>query len=158
MERKTESIFKVIHYRPRKTCRKDKLLYPTFKVGGDTAIYYQSFDEVERNMQSLANCFRDKDDSFIDTYAYVVLELPLGLEVNDSHFFLLEYTSLMVLCGERINMLISFHCPSLIQTNTITGEREISFGGEHLKKLSSGLATSWRFLATQEITIGVMTM
>ena len=48
MIKNNKSIYKVIHYRPRNTCRKSKLLYLTFKVVGDTAIYYQSLDEVAK--------------------------------------------------------------------------------------------------------------
>ncbi len=83
MDKKIRSVYKVIHYRRGNTCRKDKLHYPTFKTVGDAAIYYQSLDEVECHMQSLTDYVRDKDDSFIYTYAYVVLEIPLGIEINE---------------------------------------------------------------------------
>ena len=81
-----ESIFKVIHY--RHVCdSKRKLRYPTFKVRGDDVAYFKTIDEVERYMQENAAFYKAVNaycfcNDRLDLYAYVVLEIPLGMQVN----------------------------------------------------------------------------
>ena len=83
---KIESIFKVIHY--RHVCdSKRKLCYPTFKVRGDDVAYFKTIDEVERYMQENAAFYKAVNaycfcNDRLDLYAYVVLEIPLGMQVN----------------------------------------------------------------------------
>jgi len=83
---KIASIFKVIHY--RHVCdSKRKLRYPSFKVRGDDVAYFKNINEVERYMQENAVFYKTVNkycfcNERLDLYAYVALELPLGMEVN----------------------------------------------------------------------------
>ena len=81
------SIFKVIHYRPR-NWKKRKICYPTFRVNGDNIAYFHTLNEVERFIQDQLCIYKMDDESIIDTYAYVVAELPFGMEVNESDNYL----------------------------------------------------------------------
>ena len=82
---KIESIFKVIHY--RHVCdSKRKLRYPTFKVQGNDVAYFKTTDEVEKYIQGNAVFYKAVNEycfcsDRLDLYAYVVLELPLGMEI-----------------------------------------------------------------------------
>lgn len=82
-----DSIYKIMLYRYKRRDRR-KLRYPAFPVQGHEEIYFRTLEEVEsyiRNRASWRNCDGTpdyQDDSFIDIYAYVVIEIPLALEVN----------------------------------------------------------------------------
>lgn len=73
MGKGVESIFKVIRYM-YKWHDLRKLRYPTFKMEWHEYAYFKTLDEVERYVKYQAQ-----------TYAYVVIEIPLGMEVNFSH-------------------------------------------------------------------------
>lgn len=95
---KVESIFKVIHY--RHNCNdKRKLRYPSYRVYGNDEIYFRTLEEVEHYMdkvKSLHNRSKDNinDDNWINMYAYVVIEIPLGLKININ--ILDQYLSLRI--------------------------------------------------------------
>jgi hypothetical protein len=82
-----ESIFKVICY-TYKWHNIRKLQYPTFKVSWHEYAYFKTLDEVELHIQHYAQimCEVNKttpvEKDFLSNYAYVVLELPLGTELN----------------------------------------------------------------------------
>lgn len=86
---KTESIFKMIHYM-YKWYDIRKLRYPTFKVEWHEYAYFNTLDEIESYVQHLAQMYNKDcevfpvDGKMVYHYAYVVLELPLGTEVNVS--------------------------------------------------------------------------
>ena len=84
------SIFKVIHYMYSMHDIR-KLRYPTFKVKRHEYVYFKTLDEVESYVQHQAR-MRNKatevfpvDSKKVYHYAYVVLELPLGMEINAFH-------------------------------------------------------------------------
>ena len=87
---KIESIFKVMHY-VYKWHDIRKLRYPTFKVKWHEYAYFKTLDEVERYVQHQAQMWNKAcevfpvDGKMVYHYAYVVLELPLGTEINASH-------------------------------------------------------------------------
>lgn len=88
MEKQVESIFKVMHYEHTRN-RKSKLRYPTFRVHGSDEIYFKTLEEVEDYMQGQADFYAKakewhagENDEYIDKYAYVVIEIPLGEKVN----------------------------------------------------------------------------
>ena len=90
MKTKIESIFKVIHYMySRYNIR--KLRYPTFKVECHEYVYFKTLDEVERYVQHQVQMWNKAREAFpIDSknvyhYAYVIIEIPLGTEVNVLH-------------------------------------------------------------------------
>lgn len=78
-----ESIFKVIHYR-YEVSNKRRLRYPRFRVFQIEIFYFKTFDEVNDYMQREASFYKSLtlDDKYLDTYAYVIIELPLGREAN----------------------------------------------------------------------------
>ena len=84
-----ESIFKVINY-TYKWHDIRKLRYPSFKVERHEYAYFKTLGEVERHVQHHAKIWNKMNKDFpvhneIDLYyAYVVLELPIGMEVNAS--------------------------------------------------------------------------
>ena len=84
------SFFKVIHYM-YKWHDIRKLRYPSFKVEWHEYVYFMTLDEVERYVQHQAQMWNKACEVFpVDGrmgyhYAYVVLELPLGMEVNVFH-------------------------------------------------------------------------
>lgn len=84
------SIFKVIHYMYSMHDIR-KLRYPTFKVKRHEYVYFKTLDEVESYVQHQTR-MRNKatevfpvDSKKVYHYAYVVLELPLGMEMNAFH-------------------------------------------------------------------------
>lgn len=79
----TESIFKLMHYRYSRA-NKSKLHYPSFKVYMDIEIYFKTLTEVEGYMQEMARRYTKYhlNDPYIGTYAYVAIEVPLGMEVS----------------------------------------------------------------------------
>lgn len=85
-----ESIFKVIYYM-YKWHDIRKLRYPMFKVDWHEYAYFKTLDEVERYVQHQARIWKKANEDFpLDSnivfhYAYVVLELPIGMEINVSH-------------------------------------------------------------------------
>lgn len=87
---KTESIFKVMLYM-YKWHDIRKLRYPTFKVKRHEYAYFKTIDEVERYVQhhvkarNKANINYPVENKLVYYYAYVVLELPLGTEINAFH-------------------------------------------------------------------------
>lgn len=87
---KIESIFKVIHYMYNRYNIR-KLRYPTFKVEWHECAYFKTLDEVESYVQHLAQMYNKTcerfpvDRNMVYHYAYVVLELPVGTEVNAFH-------------------------------------------------------------------------
>ena len=84
------SFFKVIHYM-YKWHDIRKLRYPSFKVEWHEYVYFMTLDEVERYVQHQAQMWNKAcevfpvDGRMVYHYAYVVLELPLGMEVNVFH-------------------------------------------------------------------------
>lgn len=82
-----ESIFKVINYM-HKWHDIRKLRYPSFKVEWHEYAYFKTLDEVERYVQHHAELWNEANKDFpvdnktVSYYAYVVLELPIGTEVN----------------------------------------------------------------------------
>lgn len=86
-----ESVFKVIRYRTM-VYDKRKLRYPAFKVYGSEEIYFKTLDDVENYMREQAFCYEQMnsnrvipyDGTYIDTYAYVVIEIPLNMELSIS--------------------------------------------------------------------------
>ena len=78
MKKGIDSIFKVMLYRPYHF-DKQKLQYPTFKVYGNEVVYFRTLGEVECYIQTEA---RSNDGACFDLYAFVVVEIPLGLEVK----------------------------------------------------------------------------
>ena len=74
-EPKIDRIFKVIHYRYWFPDIR-KLRYPSFKVNSHEEIYFRTIEEVEMYIHNQAFAS--------DIYAYVVIEIPIGLEVNIS--------------------------------------------------------------------------
>lgn len=107
------SIFKVIHY--RHVCdSKRKLRYPTFKVQGNDVAYFKTTDEVEKYIQENAVFYKAVNEycfcnDRLDLYAYVVLEIPLGIQVNtyQTIIFRFGFICLMELCGVCNPMRIS---------------------------------------------------
>ena len=88
MEKEIESIFKVMLYEP-KFHNKRRLSYPTFRVSGRDEIYFKNLEEVENYMQERGDIYNNvrkrrpvDDDDYIDSYAYVVIEIPLREEIN----------------------------------------------------------------------------
>ena len=90
MEKEIESIFMVIRYM-YKWHDIRKLRYPTFKVEWHEYAYFKTLDEVECYVKYQAQMWYDAsdvfpvDNKFLNNYAYVVIEIPLGKEVNLSH-------------------------------------------------------------------------
>ena len=84
MEKGIESIFKVIRYE-YKYLDIRKLRYPTFKVECHEYAYFKTLDEAESYVQHQAQMWNHANESrVLFYYAYVVLEIPLGTEVNVS--------------------------------------------------------------------------
>ena len=87
--RKIESIFRLIEY-DYVWHNKRKLRYPTFRVVQREIMYFKTLDEVEAYMQRVARYYLEdnndcpKDDFYVDVYAYVVIEHPLGVELMSS--------------------------------------------------------------------------
>lgn len=73
-----ESIFQVIPYKPEYH-EKSGLPYPTFMVYSKGSVYLNTIDEVERYIQKDA---RPYNESYLDIYAYVVIEYPVGMELK----------------------------------------------------------------------------
>lgn len=73
-----ESIFQVIPYKPE-LHEKSGLPYPTFMVYSKVSVYLDTIDEVERYIQKDAHPY---NESYLDIYAYVVVEYPVGMELK----------------------------------------------------------------------------
>ena len=87
MKIEVDSFFKVMQYHYTRH-NKLKLRYPTFRVYGSDEIYFKNLEEVEKYMQDRGDFYNSVrkmhpvDDSYIDLYAFVVIEIPFGEEVN----------------------------------------------------------------------------
>lgn len=94
-----ESIFKVIIFKHR-YCNKRLLHYPKFKLSGDERLYFKNIDEVERYIKEQAqldekiNSQISLENDLTGVYAYVVIEVPLAMEINDD--VLCQYLSLRI--------------------------------------------------------------
>jgi hypothetical protein len=87
---KIESIYKVIHYM-YKWHDIRKLRYPTFKVKWHEYAYFNTLDEIESYVLHQAQMWNKTTEVFpVDSkivyhYAYVIIEIPIGVEVNAFH-------------------------------------------------------------------------
>lgn len=83
----TESIFKLMHYNYECHYMR-KLHYPKFRVSSSEEVYFRNLRELEAYMQKMTRRYYELnesfpvDDTYIDTYAYVAIEVPLGMEVS----------------------------------------------------------------------------
>ena len=84
------SIFKVIHYMYSMHDIR-KLRYPTFKVKWHEYAYFNTLDEIESYVLHQAQMWNKTTEVFpVDSkivyhYAYVIIEIPIGVEVNAFH-------------------------------------------------------------------------
>ena len=88
MNKKIDSIFKVIVY-SHKYLSKRRSHYPEFLMDTDNVVYFKRLGEVERYIKKEAKRYEKinarigmKDDQVMGLYAYVVIEIPLAMEVN----------------------------------------------------------------------------
>ena len=84
MDLKVESIFKVIPYR-RRSFGKRHMRYPTVRMSGNDALYFKTIVDVENYINESAHYVDEYDfrnDPVHGVYAYVVLEIPLSMEIN----------------------------------------------------------------------------
>ena len=77
---KTESIFQVKLYKPWLSL-KSRLFYPSYKVEWNEFGYFRTLDDVEQYIQEEAHPY-GVDEDRIDIYAYVVLEFPIGIDMQ----------------------------------------------------------------------------
>lgn len=84
MTTEINSFFRVTKYMTNR-CRRSKLSYPTFRVRDEFEMYFGSLDRVEdymRREKAFRSGYPLTYEDMIDTYAYVVVEIPIGIEVN----------------------------------------------------------------------------
>ena len=84
MKDNIESIFKVMPYYFARSWR--KLHYPEFKTKVVETLYTKTLEEVDAYMIRHGNCYREFKEKHPEVksnlYAYVVLEIPLGVETH----------------------------------------------------------------------------
>lgn len=92
-----ESFYKVIPFKFRYR-KKSHIRYPEFKLMGDDALFFMTLDEAEHYVQKMGQSnknFKDEVDYCLHgVYAYVVIEIPLGMEISTD--VMNEYLSLRI--------------------------------------------------------------
>jgi len=81
-------------------CDKRKIRYPSFKLLCYQSAYFETISEVERYIHhdayihGAANKAFSIDSNYISNYVYVVIELPIGIEVRD------------YICGQNLSVRV----------------------------------------------------
>lgn len=120
MKEKIDSIFKVMPYYFARSRR--QLRYPEFKTEVSETLYMRTREEVDAYMFSVGNSYRELKEACSEIksnlYAYVVVEIPLGIETH------------VDILGDSLSTLIYLPDGSLWGENTYANFIPINSHGE----------------------------